>query len=402
MQTIPIMSPPARLLASARRLLFAFLFIGLAQPLVGTFTTIFLWRQGKSFPILALYTLALYLFVPLGFFLSYRLVGRVTHKFLFLLGTVGAGTIPLLLIFSPTFIPAIIILFGALFGVAQGFLWSTRNYLTLKATTKESRLHFSSIESLIGTLCGIIIPFLIGWGLEIGTKMHWFTILQGYRWMGIIGCLLLGVGGMLVYDQDESLPKPISLKLLPPTTQWNLLRSMDFIQGIANGIATILPLILTITFIGVEGAVGTLGSIGAGLTGIVIFIAGRYATHRHHLKILPIPLIIDLFAAAIAIIAPPHIGIILFLVTSLATGALRWWVTVATMYHAVEMEKKLTGSSNEGLLLDRELVLNIGRVLGLGLFLLAYHLTPIQAPFIAIVFMALIQLTIYPICRMIR
>ncbi|MBP9762336.1 hypothetical protein KBD34_01840 [Patescibacteria group bacterium] len=393
------MPPLPKLPATARKLLFAFVFLGLAQPMIGTFTTVFLWRQGKSFPVLILYTLAFYLFLPLGFFLSYRLVGRVTHRFLFLLGTIGAGIIPLLIIFSPTFLPAVIVSFGALLGIAQGFLWSTRNYLTLNATTKSSRLRFSSIESLIGTLCGIIIPLLIGWSLELGTRLDWFSLLQGYRWMGVIGCVLLGIGGMAVYDRQELTPKPVALRLFPVTRQWKLLRSLDFTQGMVDGMKNLLPTILTVLFIGMEGAVGTFSSIGALVTCISIFLVGRYITHGKRLPVLAIPLVTDALAGLAAILLPSPIGIIVFLVVSVGTGSLRWWVTAATMYHAVEIEKQLTGSSQEGLLLDREFILDMGRVLGLGLFLLAYRFAPIQAPFIAIAFVALIQLVIYPICK---
>ncbi len=367
--------------------------------MIGTFTGVFLWRQGKSLPVLILYTLAFYLFLPVGFFLSYRFVGRVTHRFLFLLGTIGAGVIPLLLIFSPTFLPGIVVLFGTLLGVAQGFLWSTRNYLTLQATTKDTRLRFSSIESLISTGSGLIIPLLIGWGLELGTRSGWFTLLQGYRWMGLLACILLTIGGLIAYDHAGSRPKRPVLKLFPLSRQWKLLRRLDFTQGVMSGISTLLPVVLTVLFIGMEGAVGTFSSIGALVTASSIFLASRFITHDRRLPILYVPLIGDMLAVIAAVLLPLPIGIIIYLIVSVGTGALRWWVTVATMYQAVEIEQRRTSSSREGLLLDREIVLDSGRVIGLGLFLLAYFLAPAQSPFIAIVFIALLQMAIYPFCK---
>ena len=393
------MPPPPRLLAAAYRLLIAFFFLALASPMVGTFTNVFLWRQGKSLPVLILYTVAFFLFLPLGFYLSYRFVGRVTHRFLFLVGTIGAGVIPLLLIFSPTFLPAVVISFGALLGVAQGFLWSTRNYLTLSVTTKSTRLHFSSIESLIGTLSGLIIPLLVGWGLELGIRSGWFTVLEGYRWMGLGACVLLGIGGTIAYNRAEPLPKRPSLRLAPLSKQWKLLRGMDFTQGVISGVSGLLPVILTVLFIGLEGAIGTFSSIGALVTALSIFLAGRFVTHDRRLPVLFAPIIGGLFAACAALFLPRPVGIIICMVISVGTTALRWWVTVATMYHAIEVEQRLTGSTHEGLLLDREIMLDIGRVFGLLLFLLAYFIAPAQSPFIAIIFVAFLQIAIYPFCK---
>lgn len=393
------MSDSPHLPISARRLLTSFLFLGLAQPIVSTFVGVFLWRQGKSFPVLIAYTLAFYLFLPLGFLLSYRFIGRVTHRFLFLLGTIGSGLIPLLLIFSPTFLPIVVISFGALFGVSQGFLYSTRNYLTLHTTTKESRLRFSSVESLIATSCGLVVPFIVGWGLELGTKIGWFSLTQGYRWMGLIACLFLGIAGWILHDRSEPLPARPKLKLFPLSGQWKLLRSMDFIQGVISGVTSLLPIILTILFIGMEGAIGTFRSIGAIVTALSIFLAGRFVIHDQRLPILSFSFFIDLLAAAAVVFLPLRLGVIIFIITSVGTSVMRWWVTVATMYHAVEVEQRLTGSSREALLLDREFVLDMGRAVGLLLFLFLYSIVPAQSPFIAIVFIAMIQLTIYPLCR---
>lgn len=393
------MSAPPRLLASARRLLFAFVFLGLANPMVGTFTGVFLWRQGKSLPVLILYTLAFFLFLPLGFFFSYRLVGRFTHHFLFLIGTISSGLIPLLLIFSPTFLPVVVVIFGGVLGISQGFLWSTRNYLTLNATTKESRLHFSSIESLMGTLSGLIVPLLVGWGLELGTRSGTFTLMEGYHGMSLIALLLLGIGGYILYDRHEPLPKRPILRLEPPSAQWKLLRGMEFTQGVMNGFSSLFPVVLTVLFVGMEGAVGTFSSIGALVTAVSVFLAGRLIQHDRRLPVLFVPLIGDVIAVMCALLLPRPLGIILYLVTTVGTGALRWWVTVATMYHAIEIEQRVSDSSREGLLFDRELILDLGRVVGLFLFLFLYYITPSAAPFIGMTFIAILQLTIYPICK---
>lgn len=265
---------------------------------------------------------------------------------------------------------------------------------------KNTRLRFSSLESLIGIASGVLVPLLVGWGLELGTRFGWFTLLHGYRWMGLIACILLTIGGLIAYDPAEPLPKKPVLKLFPLSKQWKLLRGMDFTQGVINGIGALLPVVLTLLFIGMEGAVGTLNSIGAAVTAVSIFLAGRFVTHDRRLRVLFVPLIADLFAATAAILFPAPLGVTICLVILVSSGALRWWVTTATMYHAVEIEQRLTGSSREGLLFDREMILNAGRVVGLSLFLIAYFLTPTASPFIAIVCAALFQLMIYPLCRM--
>lgn len=387
------------LTTSARRLLLSFFFMGLALPMIGTFTNIFLWRQGKSLPILIAYTLALYTCQPLGFLLSYRLVGRVTHRFLFLLGTATAGLVPFFLIFSPTFIPAVVVGFGAILGFAMGFVWSTRNYLTLNTTTKVTRLRFSSVESVIMTLTGITIPFTIGWGLELGTTLHWFTLQQGYRWMGLLASILFTIAGIVAYERVDSMPKKIKLRLQPITQQWTLLRWMELIQGMMFSISMLLPLMLTLTYIGREGAVGTFGSIGHLVSAFALFIVGRHMTHDKRLPILLIPTCIDLLTAAAVLFLPIPLGITIYLVAVSGTHALRWWVTGATMYRCVEIEQQQTGSDREALLLDRETVLNFGRVIGLGLLLAAYYLIPQTVLFIAPLFVGLLQLGLYPICK---
>ncbi len=387
------------LTAQARKLLLVFLFMGLASPLVGTFTNIFLWRQGKSLSIVIAYMLAYYACLPLGFFVSYRLLGRLTHRFLFAIGMVATGVIPFLLIFSPTLIPGVVVGFGALYGVASGFLWSTRNYLTLTSTTKKNRLNFSAMEGFLGTLSGITVPFIIGWALEIGSKNGWFSLYTGYRWMGLIGLILLTFAGFLIYDDAEpGASRPI-LKLQPRTHQWKVLRALEFAQGLMDGLKSVLGLALVFSFLGAEGAIGTVGSVGALISVIVLIGLGRCVSHERRMPVLAAPIIIDMFVASLVFLLPQPYGVIAYLVTTAGMTELRWWVTSATMYHAIEVEERCTGSSREGLLLDRERILNVGRAVGLGVFFLLYRAAPLFSVLLAPFLIALTQVGLYPLCK---
>lgn len=392
-------STRSALSAQARNLLLVFLFVGLANPLVGTFIGVFLWRQGRGLFLLMAYMLAHYACLPAGFFLSYRLLGRFTHRTLFAIGMVVTGVVPFGLVFLPGFSSEVVIGFGVLYGLASGFLWSTRNYLTLNATTKTNRLSFSAMEGVFGTVSGILVPFVTGWILEIGPRLGWFSLDVGYRWMGFIGLMLLAIAGYLVHDKKEPRPLQPTLGISLRTRQWQTLRALDFTQGLMQGLGSVLSLAFVVSFLGTEGAIGTVGSIGAFVSAMVLVGLGRRLSHERRLPVLAVPIVIDILIAILVLLLKAPYGIIFYLVATPGTLVLRWWVTGATMYHAIEVEERCTASSREGLLMDREWILNVGRVVGLLIFLCVYLVIPRISIMIAPLVIASIQIGLYPLCR---
>jgi YQGE family putative transporter len=394
------MSLPFSLSRNERRLLLSFLLFIVAWPVFGTFTSTFLWRESQNFSTIMVFQIGLYTGLPLGFLLNSVLLHRFASKKIFFFGCILQGVGPLLLtLLHPSSLITILLL-GACLGFPMGLYWGNRNLLTLCATEGKPRMYFLSRESSQNYLAEITIPILIGLfiardGGEVSDRYLLVTILA-------FGLLLLA--SMISTTINLKIPRPRlpSLWITNASSLWNRLRQFEFLDGIITASEGALSLLIILTLLGLEDAVGGARSGIALLAAAMMFLFGRYVRPKDYMRMLFFSFLaigISSLWFAITFNIP---GAIFFFASLGFVSGFRSTSMMAVVYGATEKEVAKTKKDRFAYLLDRELFLNLGRLLVFFSLFVCSSLAPIATVRYGLLFTTLLHLPLLWVLKKIQ
>ncbi len=359
-----------------RRLLIATVLYGFAAPMISTFTNTYLWRQSGDPVVLVLFNMAFHFGLIIGFFLNGLALRRIRAAILFLIGCLLQGAAPVFLVLSGSEAAHQALPIGLVLGTATGVYWANRNLFTLNLTTGPKRFKYLSVESSFGMAASILSPLVIGWFLVVGERLGWYSIQNAYTIAAGAGFLLLTAAGFVVL---RILHKPAAVTHLTvshPSRMWQHQRMLEFLSGLTNGFELILPLVILLLFLNGEESVGTVQSVTAILSMIGMYAIGRRVRHKDHVKILGAWTSITFVGKALFGFLYSMAGALLFHAFNGLTSSFRWASLTAILYETIDADKEADHTKRYAYITDRECFLDVGRVIGLGLFLGIYLMAP--------------------------
>lgn len=358
------------------RLLFSYFLYALASPMVVVYANTFLWRQDRDPVTLAIFNIGMYAGLSLGFLLNaYALRWWESGK-LYALGCLLQGVVPMLLVSLGASATDYTFALGLAMGVAQGFFWANRNGLTSHITQGEHRYRFISLETTLGITAGILSPLAIGWFIALGATLPTYSVAQAYQWSAAVGLAIMCAAGALAWRFTVE-PLRVGVPFVQrASVRWTQQRIVELLNGIASGIEVVVPLLLVLLLIGNEEAVGSIKALTGILSAAMIFTMSKRVKHKHHVGLVGVWLAASLLGAvAFAAFVSIPTAMAYFILAGLV-GSLRWSSFVTVMYEVVDRETARDGEHRFLYLLDRESFLNLGRIIGLALLILAYRAAP--------------------------
>ena len=356
-----------------RKFLISYFIFGLAAPIAFTYMNTYLWRVNEDPTLLILYNAGFFLALWFGFQLNTFLLRYTRTSVLYTIGSVMQGVVPFLIVLLGGTVITYVFPLGLVLGLAGGLYWANRNYLVSKVTAGTHRFYFLSLESVADTVAGIIAPITIGWIIVFGEVHGFYTVDGAYRFVTVLSILMLVGAGLVV--QSASIPKdpdPKTFLLRKPGKAWNRLRLLEVAHGFIHGIESVLPVIITLQFLGAEGTVGTIQTITALVATIILALLGRHLKHKHHLFILLFWLGGTLIGSALFATLFSAAGAVAYFAFNALTGTFRWASLSTILYEVIDQVTAHSKVHRVLYIMDREVFLNIGRLLGL---LLIFALT---------------------------
>ncbi len=350
-----------------RRFLVSYFLYGLASPIAFTYMNTFLWRIEENVTLLILYNAGFFAALSIGFFLNAILLRWTDTPVLYVVGSVMVGVVPLAMVALGEAAADFAFLLGVVLGVSGGFYWANRNYLLSKVTSGSHRFYFLSLEGIVDTVAGIIAPISIGWIIGFGDLYGLYSTGAAYWFVSVIAILTLGAAGLVVYRADLP-PCSTPLKqifLQNPAALWQRQRFLEVCHGFIGGVETILPVVITLTFLGAEEVVGTIETATAIVGVVLLGLIGRHVKHRNHLLILVVWMLGTLVGGGIFAVLFSSVGAIIYFAISALTNTFRWPSLAAVMYELVDQFSAQGAQHRFVYLMDREFFLNIGRLGGL-------------------------------------
>lgn len=386
----------------ARKLLISFSLYELVLPLIFVFVNAFLLRQGQGYYVVAIYNFGWYLSTPMAFYFNSFLLQFFSLKKLYWLGAVGQGAVMTSLFFWPLSGVSAVFLFGLVQGVFVGLYWSNRNFMSLTETHDEQRGYFTGLEMLFGVMAGVLTPLFIGAVLWAWTTLT-FSAEQGYQFLGVLSVILLIVSGAVLQRVRIKNPKKFRWLGWHVSHNWQLNRVMEMSYGFQNGLTMILPSLITFALIGTESSLSAVQSSAALVEASVIYILARKTTINHRMKlILSSVLLLGYLAVVFALFFHRVAGIQYLLFLSLATH-LAWMARNPITMKIIDDEDGGDPANNYVYVCDRELFLNVGRLIGLGFFFMFLtYFSQAMALRLIVLIGAGLQLVVYWAARRVR
>ncbi|MEK7105244.1 MAG: MFS transporter [Patescibacteria group bacterium] len=361
-----------------RRLLLSFFLFALAAPMTNTYVNTFLWRVDHDPKILILYNIAFYLLLAPGFYLNGVLLRYSETPIMYLIGCVLQGLVPLSVVMMGQGSTELTFVFGSVSGLAAGFFWANRNYLVSKLTKSARRFYFISTDNALGTLAGIAAPATIGWFLIFGEVKNLYSIDTAYHIAAVVGLIILFIAGLAVVKAP--LPECINpikhLLLRRADAAWNRLRVVEVFNGLIDGVESVVPVIMVLTFLGTEETIGTIDSLSAVLAAILIYVLGRRLGHRHHFMLLCIWVVATLIGSGSFAIFYSAAGVLTYYLISALVSLIRFGSLSSIMYETVDDSAGSGIAHRYVYIVDREFFLNAGRVTSLLILYGLYTLAP--------------------------
>lgn len=263
-------------------LVFAFVI-----PVIELFVGAYIIRNSKQFSLVMIYQLAQGTGIPLTFLLNGYLLRYFPISRIYAFGMVLSGTSMLVMMLLGKLTLIGVATAGLAMGLAYGFFWANRVSLALISTTNENRNYYYGLEALFFTTASIAMPILGGILIAMAAKYNWFWNHPNGAYFVLTApvIVLTVLAGLTIAKGDFKQPAIAKFVYFRFHRLWRKMLLMAGLKGLAQGFIIAAPVMLIMRLVGNEATMGSIQSLGAGLSAILLYLLGRFAKPQHRLKI---------------------------------------------------------------------------------------------------------------------
>jgi len=339
----------------------------LSVALSNTFVNVYLWKQKSDYMTIALYNLFIVVAQPVVFIIAGRWAKQVDRIIVLRLGVFSLSIFYLVVLLLGKLAAQYVILLGILLGIGFGFYWLAFNVLTFEITEPETRDIFNGFFGLLGSLAGMIGPFLAGWLITKLKGTTGYTLIFGIS----LGLFILAVVLSFFLKRRSAEGKFELIHVIrwrELSDNWKRILLANFSQGTREGSFGFLIFIWIYVASGSEMALGTFSLMTSAISFVVYYLAGRFISQKRRKKAILIG----------AILLSLSVWIIAFHLTYpklLFYGVIISIAFPITMVPFISMTYDVIGKAKHAAewrieyVVGRELFLNLGRIISILIFM---------------------------------
>lgn len=389
--------------ANLQKLMLSYAFYLMAKSLLDVFMSAFLWRQADGAVLIILYYLGWVLGLPLGFWGNGWLLKKFHINHLYFVGVVFQSVGAALAIFSPTITATSVLLYGIVFGVTASFFWGNKNSLSYLLSQGKDRMYYTSLESALRLCVNVVVPVVVGW-LVIWLE-SWLSITGAYKILIMAASILLLISGLLMRYAKFADIHTTDLFVRHHSFHWNMARAVNAIYSLLFGINLFYPALLILHFGAKEGVLGTLLSLMQLAAAASLYIAGRKMRPHHIVPFMHKTHLAYLITSLLLLWQFNWQMGILYLLVQVMIEAIRWSSTYTQVQAA--MDTQMTAhhiNTSYAYIFDNEIFFNLGRLVSIGLFLVAMQIWSLELAIrvIPVVIVATQFAIIWPLKQLIK
>jgi MFS transporter, YQGE family, putative transporter len=358
----------------AKLLLFLNTLFAFSGAVSTVFVNMYLYRYLPDMAALTVFNLFQFGLMPVGFYVAGLFARATNTKWPLATGlALFLGFYALLIILRERCAPLLYLL-GTANGLANGFFWFSFNILITDITTDENRGRFFGFQGALGGAMGVLAPVISTAFLLVAPTEEIGYI---YLFLSIIGITILMLVAVFMLKVPEYRQVfTVRDKLLPTKDKdWNFSLGINFAYGIRDGANWTIFSILILKASGTDVMAGKLNVILAVVAIAANFLATRFIsprTSKHFWGWGSLAAVVS-SVLLVALPTPAMAGI---------SGSL-WKVAEAiillpfnTIYFGILTRYRTIDGNLAGRNIAAETVLNLGRMIGAGAFLILSFFTP--------------------------
>lgn len=377
-----------------------------AMPVIGIFAYAFILRNTHDVNHVMAFQFALYAGIPVAFMLNRFLVGRLSFAHLYAFGIVLCGAVLAAMTWLGELTWVMIGGLGFLMGLATGFHWANRNYLSLVCTRDGNRNYYFGVESFFYCVSGVIVPS------AVGTFIAWWSGHGGasadartaYQWIaGIVLVLFMG-GAWVLLRGDFPAERPSIRVRSRYAPVWRKLLLLAALKGTVHIFLLTAPAVLIMRVLGgQENALGVVQSVGAVLAAVLMYLIGRNTRPEHRVEVLAFALVLYGCGALANAVFFDRFSVLLFMACQLIAQPmldLSYGPILLRVLDAVSDDGK---ESRYAYIVSHEIGIFAGRLVGAVTFILVACCASGDTAFrYVLALMALLHLFCWPVAASIR
>jgi len=390
---------------------FIYSFIFLTLPIIANYF-IFLEFQGLGQAKMMKYNLTYFVgyftAIPFGFALNGYLLRYFKINYLYIVGMLAEifVIVPLTFLHIRTLIPLFLI--GNVMGISSGLFWANRHYMAFFVTENQNRNYVFGLENTLINVGGFVTPLIFSFltGKAGFTLTRLFPELPEGTGKIILAVFLLSlilIASMVILKGTYRNPEIKPFLFFKYCRAWNKQRLMNILEGLTNGALIVIPALIVLNIFKDSSILGLLQSIGI-LAGLLpIYFLGRYTRPNHRIHILAgSGLVLTACAFTIAISLNETTAMI-FLLFSQVIFTVLYMPYLAIRMRSMNLSAPMDNREEYSYLVDIEFTFGLGRILGLGIFLLVYYsFSQVFALQFGFLFVALVPLFAAAVARTIK
>jgi YQGE family putative transporter len=354
----------------SRLLLLSYALRSGAHPLLTIFVNAFIWRSTSSLYTVVVYNIGFIILLPVGFYINGLLLKRYKIVYLYLAGLIVTSLAIAITILLSGGTILHFLLYGGLYGFGAGIYWANRNFLSFQETESSHRNYFYSIASILNSLISLLVTFFTGWLIVLGEHSGLYKPVTAYWVFSVLAVVVMVYSGYVLLKTDYHSPRVKSIFKLKISEEWNMVRLVSFNLGILEGIGFFLPTVLILFYLGDEGVLGTISTVVTLFIAFLTYLYGRLSKHHHRKPVYFISLSLNIiFSFCLLILGQPFNIYIYVLFAGVAT-IFQWLTIDPILLDLMDRETNDEMDNQYMFVFDKELFLNIGRLLSVIILLL--------------------------------
>jgi YQGE family putative transporter len=359
---------------------FIYSFVFLTLPIIANYF-IFLEFQGLNQENMIKYNISYFIgyfiAIPLGFTLNGFLLRYFKVNHLYIVGMLAEifVIVPLTFLHIKTIVPLFLI--GNVMGISSGLFWSNRHYMTYFVTNNENRNYVFGLENTLMNLGGFLTPLFFAFltGVAGFTLNQLFPDLPENTGKFILAVFLLSLiilASINIVKGKFRNPEIKPFLFFSYCRIWNKQRLMNTLEGLTNGTLVVMPSLIVLHIIKDSGPVGLFQSIGILAALVPIYFIGRFTKPRHRVHLLFGSGMLLIVAATTIAIGFNKPTAMIFIISSNIIFTLLWMPYLAIRMRSMNLSASVDLREEYSYIVDIEIFLALGRILGLGVFLGVY------------------------------
>ena len=388
---------------NARLMLCTSTLVVFAIPVISIFVYALIMRSTRDVNHVMAFQFALYAGIPVAFLMNRFLVGRLSFAHLYAFGIVLCGAVLAGMTCMDELTWERIVGMGFLMGVATGFHWANRNYLSLVCTHDGYRNYYFGVESFFYCVSGVVVPSAVGsfiaWWCGQGVGHPPADAREAYRWVagGVLALMLGGASFLMRGSFPAERPAIIVRSRFNPV--WRKLLLLATLKGTVHIFLMTAPAVLIMRVLGgQENALGLVQSVGAILAAVLMYLIGRTTRPEHRVAVFAFALVLYGFGAMVNAVYFNRLSVLLFMACQLVAQPMLDLSYGPILLRVLDVVSADGKESQYAYIVSHELGIFTGRLIGAVTFILLACSTSGDAAFrYVLALMAVLHLFCWPV-----